>query len=79
MVPGEVLDHRITRDRIIQRYLALESDPRFRDFAGKIEINEYGDLIVNPRAVWASSCKSDWLASSRRIWAARQCRRCRSR
>jgi len=47
MILGEVLERPISREQILEKYLNLESDPRFRDFAGKIEINEYGDLLVN--------------------------------
>ena len=47
MVPGEVLEHPISKEQVIARFLALDGDTRFRDFAGKIEINEYGDLLVN--------------------------------
>jgi Uma2 family endonuclease len=47
MVPGEVLERPISKEQIIAKFLALEGDSRFRDFAGKIEINEYGDLLVN--------------------------------
>ena len=27
--------------------LAGSQDPRFHDFSGKIEVNEYGDLLMN--------------------------------
>ena len=47
MVPAEVLEHPISKEQVIARFLALDGDTRFRDFAGKIEINEYGDLLVN--------------------------------
>lgn len=47
MTPGEILERPLDKEQVIARYLALDSDPRFRDFAGKIEINEYGDLLVN--------------------------------
>ncbi len=47
MMSGEVLDRPISKEQIIEKFLALDSDPRFRDFAGKVEINEYGDLLVN--------------------------------
>ena len=47
MVTGEVLERPISKAQIIARFLALDGDPRFRDFAGKIEVNEYGDLLVN--------------------------------
>jgi Putative restriction endonuclease len=47
VVPGEVLERPISKEQVIARFLALKGDPRFRDFAGKIEINEYGDLLAN--------------------------------
>jgi hypothetical protein len=47
MAPGEVLERPVDKEQVIARYLALDGDPRFRDFAGKIEINEFGDLLVN--------------------------------
>jgi Uma2 family endonuclease len=47
MVSGEVVERPLSKEQIIARFLALDADPRFRDFAGKIEINEYGDLLVN--------------------------------
>ena len=47
MVTVEVLERPISKEQIIARFLALDGDARFRDFAGKIEINEYGDLLVN--------------------------------
>lgn len=47
MATGEVLERPIGKDKVIEKYLALDGDPRFRDFAGKIEVNEFGDLLVN--------------------------------
>ena len=44
---SELSPERLSFAEIVSRYLALDSDPRFSDFAGKIEINEYGDLLVN--------------------------------
>lgn len=44
---AELQQHRLGAHEITQRYLALQSDPRFIDFAGAIEINEYGELLVN--------------------------------
>jgi Uma2 family endonuclease len=41
------LQQKLSAEEIVRRYVALETDPRFTDFAGKIEINEYGDLLVN--------------------------------
>ena len=41
------LQQKLSAEEIVRRYVALEADPRFADFAGKIEINEYGDLLVN--------------------------------
>lgn len=36
----------LTRDELLARPSSLETDVRFRDFPGKIEINEYGDLLM---------------------------------
>lgn len=47
MAHAELLERKLSGKEIVARYLALESDPRFVDFAGKIEINQYGDLLVN--------------------------------
>lgn len=47
MAPGEVLERPLNKEQVIAIYLALDGDPRFRDFAGKIEINEFGDLLMN--------------------------------
>jgi Uma2 family endonuclease len=41
------LQEKLSAEEIVRRYIALEADPRFAEFAGKIEINEYGDLLVN--------------------------------
>ena len=47
MSSEEVRERALSRQEILEKYLTLESDPRFHDFAGKIEINEYGELLVN--------------------------------
>ncbi len=47
MAQTSVVERPLSRKEIVERYLALDRDARFRDFAGKIEINEYGDLLVN--------------------------------
>lgn len=47
MVSGEILERTLSKAEIIARFVAIELDPRFRDFSGKIEINEYGDLLMN--------------------------------
>ena len=47
MVSGEVLERTLSKAEIIARFVSLEQDPRFRDFSGKIEVNEYGDLLMN--------------------------------
>ena len=47
MVSGEILERTLSKTEIIARFISLEQDPRFRDFSGKIEVNEYGDLLMN--------------------------------
>ena len=47
MISGELLEQTLSKAEIIARFIALEQDPRFRDFSGKIEVNEYGDLLMN--------------------------------
>ena len=47
MRSGELLEQTLSKAEIIARFIALEQDPRFRDFSGKIEVNEYGDLLMN--------------------------------
>ena len=44
---GELREQTLSKAEIIARFIALEQDPRFRDFSGKIEVNEYGDLLMN--------------------------------
>jgi Uma2 family endonuclease len=43
----EVLERKLSPAEMVARYLALDSDPRFLQFSGKIELNEFGDLLVN--------------------------------
>ena len=47
MMSGELREQTLSKAEIIARFIALEQDPRFRDFSGKIEVNEYGDLLMN--------------------------------
>ena len=47
MMPGEGFARPLDKKQVIAWYLALDSDPRFRNFADRIEINEYADLLVN--------------------------------
>jgi Uma2 family endonuclease len=47
MAHASVVERALSRKEVVGRYLALDRDTRFRDFAGKIEVNEYGDLLVN--------------------------------
>ncbi len=42
-----LIERKLNAGELIERYLALDDDPRFLDFSGKIEINELGDLQLN--------------------------------
>ena len=43
----QALELKLSSRELVERYLGLDEDPRFLEFAGKIEINEYGDFLVN--------------------------------
>jgi Uma2 family endonuclease len=44
---SELALKKLSGEELVRRYLGLAADPRFTDFAGKIEINEFGDLLLN--------------------------------
>lgn len=47
-VASEVIEHPLDADALSTRWRELLDDPRFADFAGKIDLDRWGRMIVTP-------------------------------
>ena len=44
----ELIDAPLDREQLIERWRALCADPSFEDIAAKIELTEWGEIIISP-------------------------------
>jgi Uma2 family endonuclease len=46
--PGDLIEAPLTPSQLAARWQALSADPTFEDVAGKIELTEWGEILMSP-------------------------------